>query len=230
MKTILLLFIIISFKSFSQDPNLVRTWYLTERVVNGISDPVPSNLGRAAILTIASLDTQTIQTNLCNDNFVQGVSFDNVLLNYSGVASTLITCNDSNNNNFDNWYSNFFRNNIPTGLNYFITQNGDNYTLRLTSMLMSEVIYQSQPLSTENFSKTALSLAPNPAENFISITTNDNLVDVQVTIYNTLGQIISTQKHASIPENIDVSTLNSGMYYLEIVSSMGKETKKFIKK
>ncbi len=230
MKKTLLLFILISFKGFSQDPNLVRTWYLTHKFENGQYEPAPTEIGRSTILTIESLESQTIQTNICNDNIIQGVVFSGSTLTYTGVISTLITCNDHNDNLFDLWYTHFFRSNVPTGLNYSIIYLGDSPSLFLTSPSGSQAIYRPQAMSTENFSKTAFSLAPNPAENFISIKTNDTLVDVQVTIYNTLGQIISTRKHASIPENIDVSTLNSGMYYLEIVSSIGKETKKFIKK
>lgn len=230
MKKILLLFILISFKSFGQDPNLVRTWYLTARVENNQWSAAPTNTGRNLILTIENLNTQTIQTNICNDNIIQGAMFSETTLTYTSVISTLTTCNDFNSNLFDLWYTDFFRRNISTGLTYTIVYLGNSPSLQLTSPSGDKAIYQSQAMSTENFEKNLFSLAPNPAENFISLKATTNLEDVQVTIYNTLGQIISTRKYASIPENIDVSSLNSGMYYLEIVSSTGKETKKFIKK
>ncbi|NBL65689.1 T9SS type A sorting domain-containing protein [Flavobacterium sp. NST-5] len=233
MKKFLLLFTLFSFKSFSQDPNLVRTWYLTHKFENGQYEPAPalSEIGRETMLTIESLNSPTIATNICNDNYIQGVVFSGSTLTYTGVISTLTSCNDHDNNLFDLWYSSFFGSNISTGLNYSIIYLGDSPSLYLTSPSSgSQAIYRPQAMSTEEFNKTAFSLAPNPAENFISIKANENLKDVQVTIYNKLGQIIATQKHASVPENIDVSILNSGMYYLEIVFSNGKETKKFIKK
>lgn len=230
MKEILLLFILISFKSFGQNPDLVRTWYLTEIVIGGNSYPIPTNLNPPARLIITNLNSQTFQTNLCNDNFIQGVAFDSILLTYSEVISTLIICNSSSDNFLDIWYSNFFRDNIPTGLNYFITQNSDLFALRLVSPLGNEALYQSQPLSKESFEMNLFSLVPNPAEDVISIKAANNLADVQITIYNTLGQIISSKNYNSIPENVDVSDLIAGIYHLEIVSQAGKETKKFIKK
>ncbi len=83
-----------------------------------------------------------------------------------------------------------------------------------------------------------IGLYPNPA---ISSTTlraeldieNDN-VDVQVNILNLQGRLIKTFKYNSIKseffeQNIDLSGLNSGLYFINITSTKGmNETKKLI--
>lgn len=76
--------------------------------------------------------------------------------------------------------------------------------------------------STENFTIT---LSPNPTSKNIIINLPVNTELKKVIIYSALGQLIKLEKS----NNIDVSYLSSGTYFIEVVTDKGKATKSFIK-
>jgi len=73
------------------------------------------------------------------------------------------------------------------------------------------------------------SVYPNPADDvfFVNVTTNSN--DVEMSLYNILGESVSTQKLTDGKNQVDVSDLTSGVYFYAIRKN-GKtvETKKLI--
>lgn len=71
----------------------------------------------------------------------------------------------------------------------------------------------------ENFS-----VFPNPATDILNITLENNLILDRVNIYNNLGQVVKTSQNPII----DISTINPGIYYVEISTDKGKATKKII--
>jgi hypothetical protein len=82
-------------------------------------------------------------------------------------------------------------------------------------------------LSTPENSLADLKIYPNPVQNKLIIQSVTNDFD-SVSITDVHGKIvIKTEKLAS--SEIDVSTLNSGMYFITITFSEGRTTKKFIK-
>lgn len=67
---------------------------------------------------------------------------------------------------------------------------------------------------------------PNPAENVLNFATNGVEVEL-INIYSNDGRLVLT----GAGNSIDVSTLNSGMYFYELVGNNGSVTKKsFVKK
>lgn len=81
-------------------------------------------------------------------------------------------------------------------------------------------------LSAEEFEQTEISLFPNPAKNYITLSAGTTEI-ASIQIYNTLGQkvIEFTNMNAS-KRTIDVSSLSKGMYYITV---NGTTTKKFLK-
>jgi len=77
---------------------------------------------------------------------------------------------------------------------------------------------------------TNLTLFPNPANNSITLKTNLSIKEVTVT--NTLGQIVLTKKaDFSRTNEFDISGFNAGLYVMSIKSSDGNtQTRKFLKK
>ena len=58
---------------------------------------------------------------------------------------------------------------------------------------------------------------PNPALNDLYIDIqNESLSDYSVSIYTMLGQKIFTSKHETPNVHVDISSLNSGVYYVEV--------------
>ncbi|WP_299125957.1 T9SS type A sorting domain-containing protein [uncultured Winogradskyella sp.] len=86
-------------------------------------------------------------------------------------------------------------------------------------------------LSTNDFELNEVSLFPNPANNEINIKWS-NPEDVSIRVYNTLGKLMSYHKKISLLNGfkIDMTSFNSGVYYVKLNSSKGEITKKLILK
>lgn len=65
---------------------------------------------------------------------------------------------------------------------------------------------------------------PNPTKNTFKIDLKDTLEFKKVSIYNNLGQFIKS----STKLTINTSDLNSGIYFIEIETNLGKASKKLI--
>ncbi len=83
---------------------------------------------------------------------------------------------------------------------------------------------------SENNSST-YSIHPNPAQNELFITAQNTTQNLKIKIFNIEGKLLSTQTlEVANKTSIDVSSLTSGMYFLNIEDENGNTTiKKFIK-
>ena len=85
--------------------------------------------------------------------------------------------------------------------------------------------------STNNNEVVVLSTFPNPASRTISIDIPSNLNAGKVQIINTLGQLMlirSTEPGQRL--NVDIQSLQLGMYYIKIEVDQRVYTSKFIKR
>ena len=83
-------------------------------------------------------------------------------------------------------------------------------------------------LGTQDFEfGSVFSLSPVPAKNVLIITTKQNEVMSSVNIYNMLGQLVQVSTNPN--ENIDVSGLKTGSYFIKIISDKGMASSKFVK-
>ena len=67
-------------------------------------------------------------------------------------------------------------------------------------------------LGTNEFAKSALRMYPNPAQNSLNIS-SDSIIE-NISIYNTLGQMISKQTVGLNEVSVDVSKLSKGVYII----------------
>ena len=72
-------------------------------------------------------------------------------------------------------------------------------------------------------SNTQFTVYPNPAVGQINVTLNKN---AEVTIHNIMGQTVMTMEGRIGVNTFDISSLNSGIYFL----SAGNDTQKFVVK
>jgi hypothetical protein len=68
---------------------------------------------------------------------------------------------------------------------------------------------------------------PNPAKNTLAISSDVDII--QVNIYNSLGQNVSTYKGDGNLDLLDISGLSSGNYIVEILADFFSQKIKFIK-
>jgi hypothetical protein len=70
---------------------------------------------------------------------------------------------------------------------------------------------------------TRISLSPNPAKNIINISTNENISNAIIKIYNELGVEVLTKKIANLSSSsklaIPTDNIPSGNYFLSLVNT-----------
>ena len=76
----------------------------------------------------------------------------------------------------------------------------------------------------------SISLQPNPANNYIDLTVNSNVVMREVVVYNAFGQLIQTIQLTDNHARIDLSEMAAGMYFVRVNGEGVNATKKFIRK
>lgn len=76
-------------------------------------------------------------------------------------------------------------------------------------------------LSSDSFVLSNFSIYPNPVSDIVNISLSENLELEKVNVYNTLGQLVKTEKSNAI----SVNSLSYGTYYFEIITDKGKGTK-----
>jgi hypothetical protein len=89
----------------------------------------------------------------------------------------------------------------------------------------SACVLESDTFSNENL----FTIYPNPSNNFINITNNSGSTIASISVYNTLGQLIQEISKINTFQNIDVSNLKSGNYFMKISADDNVNTIKFIK-
>ncbi len=91
------------------------------------------------------------------------------------------------------------------------------------------ILKHAQILGTEeNKLFTLITIYPNPAKNNLQINTQDQNID-QINIYSLTGNKLMALDVNTVSPNIDVSTLASGVYFIQFYSGKNVVLKKFIK-
>ena len=101
-------------------------------------------------------------------------------------------------------------------LNITDTGIGDDGYLNSWSMTYCGV--QSGTLSVDTFTKSTIKMYPNPATNYVTITSNDG-EELAVTLYDLLGRKVLFKELDNTNKNINTSNLSSGTYIVNIQTS-----------
>ncbi len=90
--------------------------------------------------------------------------------------------------------------------------------------------FKNSALSTQDFDFSRyLILYPNPSDQILNISQNENIVIQSFEIYDVLGQLIIAIPNAKATSNIDISKLKTGNYFIKVKSDKGSSSMKFIK-
>lgn len=122
---------------------------------------------------------------------------------------------------------------IPEGLGqsyiYQIAQYDDP---RVQSIFLIDnfKITHTVPLSSETFTHSNFSVYPNPVLDFINIASTNNMPLNTIIITDVNGRTIKSLYNNEYQRKIDISDLNSGIYFVTIETPEGMSTKKIIKK
>jgi len=108
-------------------------------------------------------------------------------------------------------------------INYQTITSGGNPTV--TAVVSGNKNNFIQGVKENSISEFNPGIYPNPAGNILNITTDDFMKPREIKIFNQMGQIVFTSPFAN---HIDVSALESGIYFIEVKTENGTSRKKFI--
>ena len=106
----------------------------------------------------------------------------------------------------------YYREYVFTGGDFYYKENGNSVRL----------VKDATSLSTTNFSNST-TIYPNPVRNILTI---DGVIVKDVVIYSIYGKEVL---NISNQNNVDVSTLSKGIYFIKVSDGINSSTKKFIK-
>jgi len=192
-------------------------WY--NKVKNGSSTETvisdATTISRPAAVVVAEIDNDGMNDVILTD----GGTGDDAIIWFKGTGSGAFSSDEVvNDNNFQI---------------YAITVNdfdgdGDNDIASVGYASNTLDWYENilETLSTEELATETLSIFPNPAKDILNIkgiTSEDSNIE----IYNTIGKLVLS--HYSITNNtrIDISNLNSGLYFIKFENS--NTSLKFVK-
>lgn len=81
--------------------------------------------------------------------------------------------------------------------------------------------------STQKLEQLAVKAFPNPVNNFLQIETGEQISEIN--IFNALGQLVLTEQVNNSKNNFNVSTLTTGIYFVEVKTTTSIGTLKIIK-
>ena len=237
MKTFTLIIVslmIYSFQSQAQTQELLdNTWYL-EKVVIDDEDIFVPNLGVPPI-AYAEFSIDNLTTEYCDWLFADIEYSEPSNFIFTGAGVTFEGCGVEEYDVFEAIYFNDFFGSIEVGFyqpfSYEITEESSNLKkLTITNTNDDKAVYYSQTLSTEDIDGFGtVRLYPNPAQNEFSVE-SDLSLDI-IKIYNQLGQLVEKFDVKDTQSSYDISTLSTGLYFIELSSVDGKKSvRKIIKK
>ncbi len=231
-----IIIILFALHSNGQDSQLFENdWYLEKLIINGQDNFPPSNSEVEFVSAIFDKPNSLI-TSVCNSLDTE-LEFSNPdefkILTYS---LTLIICNLQVNSDFEGIYFNFFFNQATQEpytepFPYDIIVNGSGMTLTITNVNGDIAFYGNDFLSNQDFDAPSFNIYPNPLKEELFISTIKDLTDFNVNIFSINGNaVLPIDSFDTNNESIDVSILESGIYFILLKDNQGRtSTKKFIK-
>ena len=93
---------------------------------------------------------------------------------------------------------------------------------------VDNIYFSTEAAGTEEFIQNKVAMYPNPANDVLHVLAGAVIEDL--TVYNTLGQLVFSSKPHNTSAKINVSSLDGGMYIVNTVVNGVVKTQKFIKK
>jgi len=116
----------------------------------------------------------------------------------------------------------------PFDYNVIVTPG--NYTVNVVSVdgcLSTSASYPYFPTAVENLTGIALSLYPNPANGYLFIAAGNEWKNYLIQVSDVRGNKIMEFKLASPNDQMDISSLDEGIYILSAQSGKGKFVQRF---
>ncbi|ESU24819.1 hypothetical protein FEDK69T_03720 [Flavobacterium enshiense DK69] len=118
----------------------------------------------------------------------------------------------------------------PSAGVYYFSFNHNNAATAIPTSVVLDKIVMTTNLSTDSFVSSKFSVYPNPVNNVVTVTNDANVQINKVAVTDVNGRTVKTLEFNGVTETqINVSDLNSGIYFMSIDTNEGTATKKIIK-
>ena len=230
MKNILLFLIgaFTCFETFAQnpDPELFKTWYLSE-IVSDFNSWLVADVSPRIDPTLTFTETLTFYGEAACNSYSGTLSYDSSS-NWFEVISferSFNTCNIQAHTDFEINFFEFFW--VGKAFNPGVSNETNGMqTLYTLSPWYPVFVLKNNPLSVSENNKLKATIYPNPVSEELFIASEGITIE-KIKIYSISGsQIIEASLNLN---SIDVSNLSEGLYFLQIFSSEGNRVQKFIK-
>jgi len=231
-----LLFIIVIFsvmKCFAQDPQLFEnTWYLQKVVIDDVDYFPPSN--NEVNNVPLNISMTFMETTMCGSLVGDFDTIDNTSFSIINFVNLIDNCVLQENIDFKAIYFNGFYNwQLPNRLfDYNIVMGTNNSKiLTLTNDVGDQAIYGDSLLSNNDFdSFTEVLVYPNPS--FGDLFVKSNAIMEGIRLFEIGGKVVLNYHGKNFNNSIklDLSSIESGIYFMEIITEQGRAIRKIIKK
>lgn len=115
---------------------------------------------------------------------------------------------------------------IKLGFRYFVTSGGPEGAN--SDIIGLDTVNVDRALATDTFFSSNFSVFPNPASSVLNIANNNNIAMTSAQITDMNGRTVKEVK--GMVDQINISELNAGVYFLKIATAQGTGTTRIIKK
>ena len=116
----------------------------------------------------------------------------------------------------------------PSEITNNISNDRDPYFVKFDNLKFSAV--NTLPLSMKKLANTTFTILPNPATNLITVKNSENIGIEQIEVFDSSGKSVKKQSFANESQiQIDMSTFESGIYLMNIITKEGMTVEKVVK-
>ena len=179
--------------------------------------------------------TILLQSGIASDNSINlswtpylGLDFTtyNIFKNTNGTGYALLTSLSFNNTTFNDTSANVVDNFYEYYISIEVASCGSDPLLPFNLRSNLELVNPNLSITNTNWLNQEIQIYPNPTSDYINISFPNQIEITTVSIYNALGQLVfDTNKF----ENIYISNLTTGLYYLSINTNKGVVNKTMIR-
>ena len=179
--------------------------------------------------------TILLQSGIASDNSINlswtpylGLDFStyNIFKNTNGTGYELLTSLSFNNTTYNDTSANVVDNFYEYYISIDVASCGSDPLLPFSLRSNLELVNPNLSITNTNWLNQEIQIYPNPTSDYINISFPNQIEITTVSIYNALGQLVfDTNKF----ENIYISNLTTGLYYLSINTNQGVVNKTMIR-